>query len=130
MTAWIILGWFVSGVTLLQGWGNYPTWLDMGPMMSNEDFMRLREAHYWIIYPLAIFPGMIALALNVALVMLRPQGVSLWLLIAALILGVVIAIPPLRFKSRCRTKSTPMGMLAMSSSGLSTPICGHARFPD
>jgi hypothetical protein len=88
----LILTWFVSGVTLLQGWGNYPTWLDMGPMMSNEDFKRLREAHYWIIYPLAVFPGMVALVLNVILVILRPPGISWSLLIAGLMIGLVIAI--------------------------------------
>lgn len=61
---------------LLQGWSNYPTWLDMGPMMSNQDFMRLRESHYWLIYPLAVIPGMISLGLNLALVLLKPEGVS------------------------------------------------------
>lgn len=92
LTALLILSWFVSGVTMLQGFGNYPTWLDMGPMMSNDDFMKLRAAHYWIIYPLAVIPGMIAMLLNVALIVLRPPGVSIWLLILALVLSSVIAI--------------------------------------
>ena len=92
LTTWLILGWFVSGVTLLQSWGNYPSWLDMGPMMSNDNFMRLREAHYWIIYPLAVLPGMVGLALNVVLVVLRPHGISRRLLLAVLALSLVIAV--------------------------------------
>lgn len=90
LVAFLILGWFVSGVTLLQGLGNYPTWLDMGPMMSNEDFLRLRHAHYWLIYPLAVIPGMINLLLNVVLLFLRPAGVSFALLLFALAIGLVI----------------------------------------
>jgi hypothetical protein len=92
LTAYLILVWFVSGVTLLQGWGNYPTWLDMGPMMSNEDFMRLREAHYWLIYPLAVIPGMASVVLNAVLVFLKPPGISRPLLIALLILTIGISV--------------------------------------
>ena len=92
LVAFLILGWFVSGVTLLQGLGNYPTWLDMGPMMSNDDFLRLRHAHYWLIYPLAVIPGMVSILINVALLILRPAGISFALLLLALALGLVIAI--------------------------------------
>jgi hypothetical protein len=92
VTAFIILVWLVTGVTLLQGLANYPTWLDMGPMMSNDDFRRLREAHYWKIYPLAVYPGMISLILNIVLIWLRPRGISSWLLVASLVIGLVIGL--------------------------------------
>jgi len=59
-------------------------------MMSNADFMRLRAAHYWVIYPLAVYPGLMAFVLNAALLVLRPQGVSMWLLGASLLLGLCI----------------------------------------
>src|SRR5262249_54081015 len=67
----------------------------MGPMMSNEDFMRLRDAHYWLIYPLAVFPGMLGLVLNIVLVFLRPAGISWLLLIALLIIRLIIAVATL-----------------------------------
>lgn len=92
LTGCIVLGWFVAGSTLLQGWANYPTWLDMGTMMSNEDFLRLRHAHYWLIYPLAVVPGMISLALNGLLLFLKPQGISWWLVLFQFALGLVIAV--------------------------------------
>ncbi|MBX3705258.1 MAG: hypothetical protein KF911_01400 [Pseudomonadales bacterium] len=92
LAAWVILYWFVSGVTLLQGWSNYPTWLDMGPMMSNEDFLHLRQAHYWLIYPLAVIPGMVSLVLNAVLVWLRPWGINWWLLLIQFATGLVIAV--------------------------------------
>jgi hypothetical protein len=53
----------------------------------------LREAHYWKISPLAVYPGLIAFAANAALLFLRPPGVARWILPAcfALNLGVLVA---------------------------------------
>jgi hypothetical protein len=82
----------VGGVTLMQGLVNYPFWRDMGPMMSNEDFLRLRQAHYWKIYPLAVYPGFAALLLNVALLFLRPAGVTAWLTVTVLVLSLGVGI--------------------------------------
>lgn len=88
----------VGGVTLMQGLVNYPTWRDMGPMMSNEDFLALREAHYWKIYPLAVIPGSLALPLNIALLFVRPTGVPVWLTGLVLALSLVVAVATFAFE--------------------------------
>jgi hypothetical protein len=90
--AFVFLCLVVGGVTLMQGLVNYPFWRDMGPMMSNEDFLKVREAHYWKIYPLAVYPGTVAGALNVALLFFRPTGVSVWLTAMVLALGLVVGV--------------------------------------
>lgn len=87
LAVFIILSWFVSGAGYLQGLGNYQTWLDMGGMMSNADFLSLRRAHYWWIYPLVVVPGILSVMLNGALLVWRPAGLSRWLLPALFTLG-------------------------------------------
>jgi hypothetical protein len=82
----------VGGVTLMQGFVNYPFWRDMGPMISNEDFLKLREAHYWKIYPLAVYPGMLAGPLSIALFFFRPAGVSVWLTAAVFVLSLAVGV--------------------------------------
>ena len=92
LVAFLILFWFVCGVTLLQGWGNYPMWRDMGAAMSNEDFLRIRHAHYPIIYPLAVIPGAVSSGLLAVLLWLRPVGISLEQLWAVFLLSLGIGI--------------------------------------
>lgn len=92
LVAFAFLYLVVGGVTLMQGLVNYPFWRDLGPLISNEDFLRLREAHYWKIYPLAVYPGTVAGALNVALFFLRPQGVSVWLTGVVFALGMIVGV--------------------------------------
>lgn len=92
LAGFLILFWFVCGATLLQGWGNYPMWLDMGDAMSNEAFLEIRRAHYPIIYPLAVIPGAVSGVLHALLLWLRPAGVSLVLLWTIFLLGLWIGV--------------------------------------
>jgi hypothetical protein len=92
LVAFLISFTFVWGASYVQGFENYPYWRDLGPHISPEAFRALREAHYWKIYPLAVYPGLVTLAANAALLFLRPPGVSRWLLPACFALNLVVAV--------------------------------------
>ena len=83
---------FVWGASYVQGFENYPYWRDLGPHISPEAFRALREAHYWKIYPLAVYPGLLAFAANAALLFLPPPGVSRWILPACFALNLFVAV--------------------------------------
>lgn len=83
---------FVWGTSYVQGFENYPYWRDLGPHISPEAFRALRDAHYWKIYPLAVYPGLVAFIANGALLVLRPPGVSRWILPACFLLNVVVMV--------------------------------------
>ena len=74
LVAFVLSSTFVLGATYVQGFQNYPHWRDLGPHISPEAFGALREAHYWKIYPLAVYPGLVAFVANAALLFLSRTG--------------------------------------------------------
>lgn len=92
LVAFVLSFTFVWGASYVQGFENYPYWRDLGPHISAEAFRELREAHYWKIYPLAVYPGLVALVANAVLLFLPPPGVARWILPACFALNLVVGI--------------------------------------
>ena len=68
------------GAANIEGLVNYPFWRDMGPTMSNEDFIRLREVHLWRVYPLLVLPFGLEIVAAVALLGIGHPMVPRWML--------------------------------------------------
>lgn len=92
LVAFVISFAFVWGASYVQGFESYPYWRDLGPHVSPETFRALREAHYWKIYPLAVYPGLVAFFANTALLLLPPPGISRWILPACFGLNLVVLV--------------------------------------
>jgi hypothetical protein len=92
LVAFVLTFSFVWGSSYVQGFENYPYWRDLGPHISPEAFRALREAHYWKIYPLAVYPGLVVFVANLTLLFLPPPGVSRWILPACFALDLVVLV--------------------------------------
>jgi flagellar biosynthesis protein FlhB len=66
---------YVWGAANLEGLLNYPFWRDMGPMMTNEDFIKLRSDHLWKIAPLLVLPVAVLAIVTLSLVFLGPPSI-------------------------------------------------------
>jgi len=84
LTAFFALFFYVWGTTNLEGLLNYPFWRDMGGMMTNQDFIKLRAMHGWKVFPLLVAPLLLLQLVVIALVFLRPPGIPLWALLVVL----------------------------------------------
>ena len=84
LTAFFALFFYVWGTTNLEGLFNYPFWRDMGGMLTNENFMALRGAHGWKIFPLLVAPLFLLQIVTIALVFLAPSFVPRWALLIVL----------------------------------------------
>ena len=73
------------GASNIEGLLNYPFWRDMGPMMSNDDFMSLREQHLWKIFPLLVIPMLLLVLVTIALAVRGSPPVPRWIFIGALV---------------------------------------------
>jgi hypothetical protein len=80
---------YVWGAANLEGLLNYPFWRDMGPMMTNEDFIKLRSDHLWKIAPLLVLPVAVLAMVTLSLVFLGPPSIPRWALIAILCLELI-----------------------------------------
>jgi hypothetical protein len=92
LVAYVISFTFVWGASYVQGFENYPYWRDLGSHVSAEAFRALREAHYWKIYPLAVYPGLVAFLANATLLLLPPPGISRWILPACFALNLIVLV--------------------------------------
>ena len=72
LVGFFALFFYVWGTTNLEGLFNYPFWRDMGQMMSNEDFIKLRADHGWKVFPLLVVPLTLLQLAIIALVFLGP----------------------------------------------------------
>jgi len=80
---------YVWGAANLEGLMNYPFWRDMGQMMTNENFIKLRADHLWKIAPLLVIPFVTLVLVTAALVVLAPPFVPRWALVVVLGLELV-----------------------------------------
>jgi hypothetical protein len=80
---------YVWGAANLEGLMNYPFWRDMGPMMTNENFIKLRADHLWKIAPLLVIPFVALVLVTTALAFLAPPFVPRWALVVVLALELV-----------------------------------------
>jgi len=92
LVAFVLSFTFVWGASYVQGFENYPYWRDLGPHISAEAFRALREAHYWKIYPLAVYPGLVTFIANVVLLFLPPPRISRWILPACFALNLIVMV--------------------------------------
>lgn len=92
LVAFVLSFTFVWGTSYVQGFENYPYWRDLGPHIPGETFRALREAHYWKIYPLAVYPGLVTFLANVALLFLPPPGISRWILPVCFALNLAVLV--------------------------------------
>lgn len=83
---------YVWGAANLEGLMNYPFWRDMGPMMTNENFIKLRADHLWKIVPLLVAPFGLLVLITAALVMWPPPFLSRWVFVAILALELVSVV--------------------------------------
>ena len=71
---------------------NYPFWLDMGPMMSNADFIQLRTDQVWKIVPIMVAPFGLLVLITSALALLGAPPVPRWVFIGAFALQLVAGV--------------------------------------
>lgn len=83
------------GAANLEGFFNYPFWRDMGPMMSAEDFIKLRKDHIWKIYVLLVAPIILLFLVTVALTALGSARIPRWVFMGALACQLVALISTL-----------------------------------
>ncbi|MBA2466455.1 MAG: hypothetical protein H0V46_02475 [Sphingomonas sp.] len=74
---------------------NYPFWLDMGPMMSNADFIQLRTDQVWKIVPIMVAPIGLLVLVTGALALAGAPPVPRWVFIGALVLQLVAVVSTL-----------------------------------
>ncbi len=84
LVGFFALFFYVWGTTNLEGLMNYPFWREMGQMMSNDDFIRLRADHGWKIFPLLVVPLLLLFIVTIALVFLAPVWLPRWTLLVVL----------------------------------------------
>jgi hypothetical protein len=84
LVGFFALFFYVWGTTNLEGLMNYPFWRDMGQMMSNDQFIRLRADHGWKVFPLLVVPLTLLQITAVALVFLAPSWLPRWALFVIL----------------------------------------------
>lgn len=89
LLAFFALVFYRLGASNVEGLLNYPFWLDMGPMMSNADFIQLRVDHLWKIYPLLVIPVGLVFLVTATLAVLAPPGLGRWPFVAAAALQLV-----------------------------------------
>jgi hypothetical protein len=87
--AFLALYFYRLGVTSLEGFFNYPFWRDMGPMMSNADFIQLRADHIWKIYILLVVPAGILVLVTAALTVVGAPPVPRWAFVGALVFQLI-----------------------------------------
>lgn len=63
---------------------NYPFWRDMGSMMSNDDFIRLRDEHLWKVFPLLVAPIALLVIVTAILAWTGAPPVPRWVFVGAL----------------------------------------------
>lgn len=77
------------GVTSLEAFFNYPFWKDMGPMMSNADFVELRSLHTSKIFILLVGPAALLTMVTLALTLVGAAGLPRWAFLGVLAMQVI-----------------------------------------
>src|SRR5262245_29430232 len=72
LVGFFALYFYVWGTTNLEGLLNYPYWREMGQMMSNENFIKLRSDQGWKVFPLLVVPLTLLQLATIALVFVGP----------------------------------------------------------
>lgn len=89
LVSFLSLFFYVWGAANLEGLMNYPFWRDMGPMMTDENFIKLRTDHLWKIAPLLVIPFAALVLVTATLVFVAPPFVPRWALLVILGLELV-----------------------------------------
>ena len=97
------------GAGNLEGLLNYPFWRDMGPMMSNEDFMRLREDHMWKVFPLLVLPVVTLPIVTAMLAVTGAPPVPRWVFAGALTLQLVAVLSTILIQFPIQVQLTQTG---------------------
>lgn len=92
LVAFFGLFFYVWGAANLEGLMNYPFWRDMGAMMTNENFVKLRADHLWKIAPLLVVPFGMLVIVTAVLVFIAPPFVPRWALIVIFALELLAAL--------------------------------------
>jgi len=72
------------GASNIEALLNYPFWRDMGGMMSNDDFIRLREEHLWKVFPLLVAPIVLLVIVTAVLAWAGAPPIPRWVFVGAL----------------------------------------------
>ncbi len=72
------------GASNIEALLNYPFWRDMGGMMSNDDFIRLRDDHLWKVFPLLVAPIVLLVIVTAILAWAGAPPVPRWVFVGAL----------------------------------------------
>lgn len=83
---------YVWGAANLEGLMYYPFWRDMGAMMTNENFIKLRADHLWKIAPLLVVPFGALVLVTATLVFVAPPFVPRWALVVIFDLELVAVL--------------------------------------
>src|SRR5262245_7377737 len=95
LVGFFALFFYVWGTTNLEGLLNYPYWREMGQMMSNENFIKLRANHGWKVFPLLVVPLTLLQIVTIALVVLAPSWLprrALYVVLAVELLYMAVTI--------------------------------------
>ena len=84
LVTFFALFFYVWGTTNLEGLMNYPFWRDMGQMISNDNFIKLRADHGWKVFPLLVAPLVLLQVVTIALVVVAPPSLPRSTLFAVL----------------------------------------------
>ena len=97
------------GAGNLEAFLNYPFWRDMGPMMSNADFISLREDHMWKVFPLLVLPVVMLPLATALLAILGASPVPRWAFLGALALQLIAVISTVLIQFPIQVQLTQSG---------------------
>jgi len=97
------------GAGNLEALLNYPFWRDMGPMMSNEDFMSLRSEHLWKVFPLLVIPFASLIVVTALLAIMGTAAVPRWVFAGGLVLQLIAALSTILIQIPIQVQLTRTG---------------------
>src|SRR5262245_24051410 len=98
LVGFFALFFYVWGTTNLEGLMNYPFWREMGQMMSNDNFIKLRADHGWKVFPLLVVPLASLQMVTIALVFLAPPSLPRWTLFVILAIELLYMVVTIFFE--------------------------------
>lgn len=102
------------GATNVEALINYPFWRDMGPMMSNADFIQLRADHLWKIFPIMVAPIGLLVVVTAVLASTGAQPVPRWAFVGALCFQLVAVVSTVAIQLPIQLQLSAVGYDAAS----------------
>lgn len=118
-----------TGAGNLEALFNYPFWRDMGSMMSNEDFMRLRVDHLDKVFPLLVIPVGLMVVVTATLAIVGAPPVPRSIFIGDLALQFVAAVSTVLIQFPIQVQLTRTGFDAAALDRLITTDLWFRRLP-